>query len=341
MTQDQAVPQPPCVVYSPRYDIRACGLEDRHLFDTRKYSRAFGRLSLRLGESFTAMTTSPKCPLRQKDFLAVHSKSYLARLKSASYLAEILEVPDVERIPAPIVRYVVLRPMRWACAGTLLAGDLAVKHGFAINLSGGYHHAKPDAGEGFCVYSDIALVIHHLRGTGAVAAGAPIAYVDLDAHQGNGVCDCFSSDRSVGIFDMFNRDIYPAHDDEARRRIDCAIPLRSECPTDDYLELLEYRLPQFLDSLARSSRIALLIYNAGTDILQDDPLGQLSVSADAIIRRDLFVARQAWRRSIPFIMLLSGGYTEQSHRVISDSVAKILQENTANWLNLSSRQESR
>ena len=53
--------------------------------------------------------------------------------------------------------------MRWACAGTILAGELALEHGLAVNMSGGYHHAKPDAGEGFCIYSDIGLLVDRLR----------------------------------------------------------------------------------------------------------------------------------------------------------------------------------
>jgi len=216
--------------------------------------------------------------------------------------------------------------MRWACAGTLLAGELALREGFAVNLSGGYHHAKPDRGEGFCVYSDIALLVAHLRSTGAIGSDSTVVYVDVDAHQGNGVCHCFLDDGTVAILDMFNQDIYPAYDEVARERINCPIPVESDCATDRYLSLLETGLVSFLDSISESSRPVLLIYNAGTDILRGDPLGLLAVSAEGIVRRDLLVARQARDRGIPLVMLLSGGYTNESHAIIANSVAALLSE---------------
>lgn len=314
------------IVYSRKYDIRACGLEKSHLFDTRKYSRSFHKLKRILGADLDGKVVSPRRPVGRRDLLAAHTAEYLARLGSSAYLAEVLEVPQVERIPAVFVQYAVLRPMRWACAGTLLAGELALKEGFAVNLSGGYHHARPDRGEGFCVYSDIALLVAHLRNTTAIGLESTVAYVDVDAHQGNGVCHCFLDDESVAILDMFNQDIYPAYDEVARERVDCPIPIESDCTTERYLTLLESRLVDFLDSISGTSRPVLLIYNAGTDVLRGDPLGLLAVSAEGIIRRDMLVAREARDRGIPLIMLLSGGYTNESHAIIADSVAALLRE---------------
>ena len=214
--------------------------------------------------------------------------------------------------------------MRWGCAGTLLAGRLALEHGLAINLSGGYHHARPDGGEGFCVYADTALLVHTLRSSAAIPAQARIAYIDLDAHQGNGVCHCFLHDQQVFLFDMFNRDIYPRHDQTARERVDCAVPLATGCSTATYLSLLESRLPGFLDSVSRTQPLALMIYNAGTDILSGDPLGQLDVSSEGILERDRLVAEQAANRRIPLVILQSGGYTQMSHRVIAQSAERLL-----------------
>lgn len=63
-----------------------------------------------------------------------------------------------------------------------------------------------------------------------------------------------------------------------------------------------------------------MIYNAGTDILADDPLGRLNISANGIIARDEAVIRMSIRRNIPVIMLLSGGYQKINAEIIANSI---------------------
>lgn len=313
----------PRLVYSPHYNIRACGIERLHPFDSRKYGRAMRRIRAAIGSRARQITVAPPRPAAEQELLNVHTADYLRKLQDSGYLAQALEIPLVARLPAAFVRRTVLRPMRWAVSGTLLAGELALEHGFAVNMSGGYHHAKPAAGEGFCVYNDIALLIHALRASGKIAQGATVAYVDLDVHQGNGVCHCFLHDRRVAIFDMFNPRIYPAYDRVARDRIDCAIPVDSGCGTGTYLDLLKANLPPFLDRLAEAGEVPLLIFAAGTDVLAGDPLGNLAISAEGIIDRDAFVIEQSRLHKIPCVMLLSGGYTHASHAVIADSLVAL------------------
>ena len=194
----------------------------------------------------------------------------------------------------------------------------------ALNLSGGYHHAKPDRSEGFSLFNDIAIAVRHLRAAGAIPADGRIAYVDLDAHEGNGVCHQFLEDREVFIFDMYNAQIYPAYDQVARRRIDCDLPLEMDCTGREYLTQLRERLPGFLDSIARSRPISLGIYNAGTDVYQGDPLGCLSLTADDILERDLFAMNAFRERKIPVVMLPSGGYTAESNCLIASSARELL-----------------
>jgi len=74
--------------------------------------------------------------------------------------------------------------MRWATQGTILAAELALQNGFTVNLGGGFHHAKPDAGEGFSVYSDIGIAVAGLRARNLIGETDRIAYIDTDAHQG-------------------------------------------------------------------------------------------------------------------------------------------------------------
>jgi len=314
------------IVYTPKYDLPAHYLgRGLHPFDLKKYSRAYKLLGERFGRRLEAMTVTPPREISRGELLLVHSAEYLDRLRTPAYLATAVEVPLVAKLPAWLTDRLVLRPMRWATMGTVVAAREALAEGLAVNLSGGYHHAKPDGAEGFCFYADIAIAVAMLRHEGLLAENYRIAYVDLDAHQGNGVSHCFLRDARVFLFDAFNAGIYPAYDRAARERVDCAIPLAAGCRDDAYLGHLHDRLPGFLDSIGRGAPVGLAIYNAGTDIYEGDALGGLSVSADGVLERDLFVIEQFRRRGIPTIMLLSGGYSEASHRLVATSVKRLVE----------------
>lgn len=313
----------PRIVYSRHHDMGFFGIERLHPFDSRKYGKAWRRLRQHWGASLEHATSRPTRSIGREELLAVHSQAYLDRLRDPVYLAEVLELPPLEKLPSRIIDWAVLRPMRWATMGTVLAVRECLRHGFAVNLGGGYHHAKPSEGEGFCVYADIAVAVQAIRAAGSVDPQDLVAYVDLDAHQGNGVCYCFADDPSVLVFDMYNCEIYPGPDPVARDRIDCDVPVRCGCDDREYLSRLEARLPEFLDRVSPPRRIGLAIYNAGTDIHADDPLGALKVSTEGVLARDLFVVRELRRRDIPTAMLLSGGYTRISYELVADSVIRI------------------
>ena len=222
------------LVYAPAYNIGFFGLEALHPFDSRKYGRAWNLLRTHFGESLIQRWIEPKGPVDVDDLLRVHSRDYLQRLRNSQYVAGAIEIPLVAPLPHALVDRCVLRPMRWAAQGSMLAAESAMEHGFAVNLGGGFHHAKSNDGEGFCVYSDIGLAVAHLRANDLLADTDPVAYIDLDAHQGNGVCHVFMHDRHVYIFDMYNGDIYPRGNSAASQRIDCELPLRSGCADKHY-----------------------------------------------------------------------------------------------------------
>ena len=66
-----------------------------------------------------------------------------------------------------------------------------------------------------------------------------------------------------------------------------------------------------------------MIYNAGTDCLEGDPLGNLSLTADGIIKRDEAVFRMCLKNEIPVVMILSGGYQKVNAEVIANSIANL------------------
>ena len=318
----------PRIVYSRQYNIGFYGFERLHPFDTRKYGRAWSLLRKHFGSNLRRLHLKTDRQANRDELLLVHSPTYLDQLRDSKYLADALEVPLIQRLPRRAVDWHVLRPMRWAVRGTILAAQAALEHGFAVNLSGGYHHAKPGRGEGFSIYADAGISVAALRAAGLLAEDDRVVYVDTDAHQGNGVCHTFMADSRVFIFDIFHAGIYPAHDIEARERVDCPLGITDSCIDSEYLHLLRTRLPGFLDSVS-NSRVGLAIYNAGTDVVDGDPLGGLRISPSAIRQRDLFVVDELTRRGISTVMLLSGGYTRQSFQLVANSVIPLLESEGA------------
>lgn len=312
------------VVFSKRYDIHCFGLERLHPFDSRKHGRAWGELRRSLGRELLRHHIPVDRAVTDQELSLVHTSAYLARLRQRDTLAAILEVPLVKKVPAWLLRWRIVQPMRWAVRGSVLAARAALREGVAVNLSGGYHHAKPDRGEGFCIFNDIALIVQQLRTEGDLSPTQRIAYVDLDAHQGNGVCYQFRHDPTVFLFDMYNAFAYPSYDVEARARLDCDLALPWGCTGQAYLQILLARLPGFLDSITRAERLGLGIYNAGTDVFAGDQLGGLELSAEDILERDRFVIDEFRRRSIPVVMLPSGGYSTESYRLIASTVRYLL-----------------
>src|SRR5476651_2065248 len=105
------------LVYSPAYNITAFGLERLHPFDSKKYGRIHDwliRQGLRTRRDFIV----PRLASRA-DLLSVHSPEYLTSLRQRRTLARILEVPLLAVLPACLVHWRVLRPMRWAVGGTI------------------------------------------------------------------------------------------------------------------------------------------------------------------------------------------------------------------------------
>ncbi|XP_029358772.1 histone deacetylase 11 isoform X3 [Echeneis naucrates] len=201
----------------------------------------------------------------------------------------------------------------------LKAGKLAIDRGWAINVGGGFHHCSSDRGGGFCAYADITLAIKFLFERVQGISKATI--IDLDAHQGNGHERDFMDDRRVFIMDMYNPYIYP-RDEYAKRAIKRKVEL--EWGTEDF----EYLQKVHLHSEGALNEVQpdIIVYNAGTDILDGDPLGGLSISPQGIVKRDEIVFRAARRRGIPILMITSGGYQKKTARIIANSILNLFQQ---------------
>lgn len=146
-------------------------------------------------------------------------------------------------------------------------------------------------------------------------------YIDLDVHQGNGVARdvLHFQDGDFHVADVYCGSIFPM-DAEAKRAVRARAELRPGTGDEEYLEAVRAVLGQ---AFAEFREPDLVLYNAGTDVLDGDPLGRLRVSADAIVRRDGTVFAAARDHACPIVMATSGGYAPRNWRVIADSLANL------------------
>ncbi|EDM81450.1 Histone deacetylase superfamily protein [Plesiocystis pacifica SIR-1] len=223
----------------------------------------------------------------------VHDQAYLERLESAAVMEQAFgEVVP----PGPATAIVELQ--RAMVGGTMLAARAAWRrHKLAVNLGGGFHHARRDRAGGFCLLNDVAVAIAELRASGFTG---PISVVDLDLHDGDGTRLMFADDPSVWTFSIHNRHWAPTQAVSST-----AIALGDDVGDRDYLGALRSHLPRALDA----HRPSLVFYLAGCDPADDDPLGNWHISAEAMLARDRFVLDALRARGVESVVwLLAGGY---------------------------------
>lgn len=305
------------IVYHKKYDISFLGIEKFHPFDTHKYSKIDLHIRDSIGLFKSAFPTL-KQKITDAELMKVHTKEYLDSLSNSAVIAQVSGLLPLAMVPNFLLQWRMIDSIRYATAGTILAAELALKHGWAINLGGGYHHAKSHKGDGFCFFADIPLAVLKIR---EKMPQAKVLIVDLDAHQGNGVEEMLAADPHVFIFDMFSQNNYPM-ETRLYPTIDFMYPLRDYIDNSSYLAILKENLPQAIEQVKPD----FIIYNAGSDIFERDQLGKICVTREGVIERDHFVFAQAFAQKIPILMLLSGGYSSESAGIVGASIVNVIQK---------------
>ena len=276
------------VVYHPRYDLNL----GAHVFPSQKFRLLY---ELLLQEKIAA-----PCNIAQPDrasdddLLRVHTQDWVSKLKTGTLTAS--EIMKLEIPYSPELAEAVLL----AAGGTILAGQLALRDGFASNLSGGFHHAYASHGEGFCALNDVAVAIRRLQSDGAIKKAI---VVDTDVHHGNGTAHIFRNDDSVFSLSIHQENNYPAH--KPPSNLD--LPLDDGAEDDEYLATL---LPAVEKSL-NEFRPDVLFYVGGADPFCEDQLGGLRLTKSGLKARDKGVFHLARTRNIPVATTLAGGYARR------------------------------
>lgn len=273
------------LVYSPGYDLNL----GRHVFPAVKYHMIYERL-LRDGVAEDEDFIAPE-PASDDDMLRVHTRHWVTALRQGT-----LSEREIIQLEIPYSHEMV--DAVWlATGGTILAGRRALEDGFCYNDGGGFHHAFPGHGEGFCAINDVAVAIRRLQVDRAVKR---VMVVDCDVHHGNGTAAIFLHDESVMTFSIHQYANYP--DEKPPSGID--IDLHDNCSDEEYMAELSAKLPPAIETF----RPDLIYYLAGADPCYQDQLGGLALTIDGLKWRDRFVFDTARAAGAPVAVVLAGGY---------------------------------
>jgi acetoin utilization deacetylase AcuC-like enzyme len=276
------------LVYHPRYDLNL----GAHVFPSQKF-RLLYELLLR-EEIATPEDILQPDRATDQDLLRVHTPEWVDKLKNGTLTAS--EVMKLEVPYSPELAEAV-----WlAAGGTILAGQLALREGFASNLTGGFHHAYANHGEGFCALNDVAIAIRRLQYDQLIKKAM---VVDTDVHHGNGTAHIFRGDDSVFTLSIHQLHNYPA--DKPPSNVD--LNLDDGVEDQEYLSIL---LPAVEKSL-EEFRPDILFYVGGADPFCEDQLGGLCLTKAGLKARDMNVFTISRRRKIPIATTLAGGYARR------------------------------
>src|SRR2546427_7007465 len=139
------------LVYHERYDLNL----GPHVFPSQKF-RLIYEMLLREGIATQEDFLRPN-PAADEDILRVHTADWVRKLKTGTLTAS-----DVMKLEVPYSKELV-EAVWLAAGGSILAAQSALRDGFASNLSGGFHHAYPGHGEGFCAIHDVAVALRKHR----------------------------------------------------------------------------------------------------------------------------------------------------------------------------------
>jgi acetoin utilization deacetylase AcuC-like enzyme len=308
------------LVYSDAYYLPI----GEHVFPAEKYRRIRDRL-LATGVADAGDFLEPE-PASDQDILLVHKLEYVHKLKTGT-----LSAREEMEMEIPYSRDLV--DAFWlAAGGSILAARQALADSVSVNIGGGFHHAFPDHGEGFCMIHDVAVAIRRLQRDDKIRTAMT---VDCDVHHGNGTAAIFAGTRtasallpsagastldSLALNSALPGKIRGAHAGEVftislhqhnnyplwkpASSIDVDLP--DGIGDDDYLAWLDNALSSGL----RQFEPDLICYLAGADPYKEDQLGGLSLTIEGLKQRDELVFRVARARDIPVMVTFAGGYAQ-------------------------------
>jgi acetoin utilization deacetylase AcuC-like enzyme len=289
------------LIFHERYDLNL----GPHVFPSQKF-RLIAEMLRHEGIAMEKDFLRPP-PATDEDILRVHTADWVRKLKTGTLTASEQMRLEVPYSPELVEAF-------WlASGGTILAAQSALRDGFGCNLGGGFHHAYPGHGEGFCAIHDVAVAIRRLQFDGAVRKAI---VVDTDVHHGNGTAAIFRDDANVFTLSIHQENNYPAL--KPSSTVDLHMWDRAD--DDEYLGALIPAVQAALDEF----RPEIVFYVGGADPYCEDQLGGLSLTKQGLMLRDRKVFEESRKRGIPVATTLAGGYARRVEDTVRIHVNTIL-----------------
>ena len=194
---------------------------------------------------------------------------------------------------------------RLVAAGSVLAADVVARGEVtrAFHFAGGLHHAMPRRASGFCYVNDAVLAIMRLR-----EQGLRVAYVDIDAHHGDGVQHAFYADPSVITISLHERGerLFPGTGFVRERGAGDGVGFSVNLPLEAYTDSAVF-LPAFeavVPPLLERFRPDVVVAQLGVDAHRTDPLTHLALDVQGFTRAVERIVAAAPR----LVALGGGGY---------------------------------
>lgn len=193
----------------------------------------------------------------------------------------------------------------WACGAALVGADLVIRGDgdVVFSLLGGFHHAKPAQAAGFCYLNDAVLACQRFS-----EAGRRVAYLDVDAHHGDGVQECFYRRADVLTVSIHEsgRTLFPwgGFENEIGEGPGLGFNANISLPAGTYDEAFLLPLQQVAFPLIKAYGPDVIVVELGMDILAGDPLTHLRMTNNVVV--DLMQNLLAFER--PILIIGGGGY---------------------------------
>jgi acetoin utilization deacetylase AcuC-like enzyme len=231
----------------------------------------------------------------------VHTSAYVKSIRDPMQVAHILKLEGVDPFDSHILEY-----FRIVTGGTLLATEYAIENrSIVFNLGGGFHHAHREKGGGFCLINDVAIAREKY------CKNLRCLIIDLDYHQGDGTLAIYETTPEVFTFSM-----HAGNWLESSKRENLDILLPDKCDGKEYMRILSSSLPVLINSFNPE----FIFYIAGSDPYILDALGDLTLSREDMLKRNMFVFSLIKERNLPAVILAGGGYGDKSWKVYYDFI---------------------
>ncbi len=217
----------------------------------------------------------------EEELLLIHSPEYVEGVMSGKLM----------NLAAGVWSKKLLKSILATTGGMRDATIEALRNGRSGSFSSGLHHARADAGMGFCTFNGLALAALE-----ALKKVKSVGILDLDAHCGGGTANILKTNKRVRLADV-SVCSYDSWTPTAKSR--------------HFIEVVD-KPKSYLSSVSKALKtlegVEFLIYNAGMDT-HEKAGGMSGITLDVIKEREALVVEWAQERKVPIVFALAGGYT--------------------------------